>query len=169
MLKKVRWVFVASMLCLFSGCMDISPFSPEMDQRIDNQNGRIDDIRNNQSGVMAEIGKLQNKLDVQARDIGNLQSGLINQSNQNSGVQILQGDGGLVVVFSLATIAMLLIFHYRSKYKKSDQAASLLAQQVAIFDSIDLENEIFLAAMHTPVEEEIYHLIVNHQKQRQRP
>jgi hypothetical protein len=110
--------------------------------------------------------KLQNKQEIMARDIGNLQTGLINSSNQNSGVQILQGDGGLIFVFALGTIALLLIYHYRSKYRESDKAANLLAQQVTHYNDIELENEVFLAALNSDVEEKVYHLMVNHQMNR---
>jgi hypothetical protein len=162
----MKWILIVSLLCLVTGCMDISPLRPELDQRIDNQNGKIDDIKNNQNGVMLELMKLQNKQEIMARDIGNLQTGLINSSNQNSGVQILQGDGGLIFVFALGTIALLLIYHYRSKYRESDKAANLLAQQVTHYNDIELENEVFLAALNSDVEEKVYHLMVNHQMNR---
>jgi len=128
---------------------------------IDNQNGQIEDIKNNQNGVMLDLLNLRNEQSVQARDIENVQQGLINKSN--SGIQILQGDGALVMIFALATVGMLLIYHYKTKAFKNEKTAEILAQQIAMYDDVTLDDDVFVAAMNTDVEADIYHLMVKSQ------
>lgn len=142
--------------------MDISPLSPELKQQIDNQGGKIDDIRNNQNGLMLELGKISNQTEINARDIGQFQQGMMN--NQNSGVQILQGDGALILVFSVCVIGMFLVYHYRTVAKKKEKAADIMAQQIALYDDVALDDQVFLAAMNTDAEEEVYGLMVKGQK-----
>lgn len=160
----MKWAILVTFLFLFTGCADISPLSPKLDQKIDNQDGQIEDIRSNQNGLMLELGKLRNQTDVNARDIGNMQQGVINQSNQNSGVQILQGEGPLILAFALGTIAMLLIYHYRTKAAKNEKVVELLSDQIALYDDVNLDNEVFMAALHTDVEGDIYRSIVKSQE-----
>lgn len=160
----MRWAILATLLLTLTGCMDISPLSPKMDQRINNQDGQIEDIRNNQNGFMLELGKLRNQTDVNARDIGNMQQGLINQSNQNSGVQILQGEGPLILIFALGTIAMILVYHYRTRAVRNEQVVELLSDQIALYDDVNLDNEVFMAALNTEVENEVYHSMVKSQE-----
>lgn len=151
----MRWIVLASLL-FFSGCANISPLSPELRNDIDNQDGQIEDIRNNQNGLMLELGKIRNQTDINARDIGTFQQGAFNKSNQNSGVQILQGDGGLILVFALGTIALLLVYHYRTRAVKNEKVVSILSDQIAMYDDVNLDNEVFLSAMNTSVEEDVY-------------
>jgi hypothetical protein len=158
-MKKL--MLALALLLLFSGCAkNLSPFSPENKQRIRNENGKIDDIQNNQQGFLLEMQKL--KADVQ--DVKNFQQGNFNKSSENNGVQILQGDGALITVFALVVIGSLLVYHYKTKSDKHEQAANILAQQIAMHDNLELENKIFLAAMHTDSEETIYKLMVKNQK-----
>lgn len=159
----MRWILIAVLALCMTGCANISPLSPELRNEIDNQNGQIEDIKNNQNGFMLEMLKFRNNQEMMARDVKNMQQGLINQNNDNSGVQIFQGDGGLIVGFSIVVIGILATLHYRSLAVKSRKSAEILAQQVAIYDDVNLDNEIFLAAMNTDVEEDVYHLMVNQQ------
>ena len=78
-------------------------------------------------------------------------------------IQILQGDGALIMIFSLAIIGMLL-WHYRDKAKKAEKVAEILAQEIASKKDPELEDKIFLAARHTNVEANVYHLMVKVQK-----
>lgn len=158
----MRWILLASLLFL-TGCADINPLSPELRNDIDNQNGQIEDIRNNQNGLMFELGKLRNQTDINARDIGTFQQGAFNRSNQNSGVQILQGDGGLVLVFALGTIALLLVYHYRTRAVKNEKVVSILSDQIAMYDDVNLDNEVFLSAMNTEVEGDVYENMIRSQ------
>lgn len=164
---KGIFLAVALLALLLPGCA-VSPLSPRNRQEIDNQNGKIEDIRNNQNGFMLELMKLRNEQQITARDIENLQQGLINQNNQNSGVQIFQGDGGLIVGFALIVILAMVVLHYRTQAIKNGKTAEILAQQIALHEDQDLDNEVFLAALNTDVEEDIYHLIVKNQLRRSR-
>ena len=154
---------LAFILLTFTGCANISPFSPELRNDIDNQNGQIEDIKNNQNGFMLDLLNLRNEQSVQARDIENVQQGLINKTNKNSGIQILQGDGALVMIFALATVGMLLIYHYKTKAVRNEKTAEILAQQIAMYDDVTLDDDVFVAAMNTDVEADIYHLMVKSQ------
>lgn len=154
---------VAAMI--ISGCSArFSPLSPELNQRLNNQNGKIEELKNNQNGIINEIGKIRNENELNARDIRDAQQGLINmKGNENSGIQILQGDGALVMVFSICVIGMMLIFYYRSKFVKAEKTSDILAQQIALHDDLDLNNKVFMAAINTDVEDNIYHTIVKNQ------
>ena len=155
----MRWVVLAILMLCLTGCK-ISPVSPELDQKIDNQNGRIEDINSNQNGLMMEFLKLRNQTEINARDIGNLQQGIINQSNQNSGVQVLQGDGPLIMIFAFGTIGMLLIYHYRTRAIKNEKIVEIMSDQIALYDDVHLDNDIFMSAMNTDVEKEVYDSMV---------
>ena len=163
----MKWkVLFLILILLLPGCARISPFNPELENKINNQDGEIDDIKNNQNGFMLDLIDLENRQELNARDIENIQQGIINQNNENSGIQILQGDGGLIFAFGLITIFMILIFHYRSRARKSEKAAEIFAQQIANHSDLELENEIFLSAMNSEVEEEVYKLMVKNQANR---
>lgn len=150
-----------------SGCARLDPLSPELKQELDNRDGQIEDIRNNQNGLMLELGKIRQQNDINARDIANFQQGLINRNNENNGVQILQGDGALVMVFAIAVVAMLLIYHYRTQAVKNKKTAEILAQQIAGYNDIMLDDSVFMAAMNTEVEKDVYDLMIKCQKQEQ--
>ena len=148
---------------LFSGCA-ISPLSPRMDQRIDNTEGQIEDIRSNQNGLMLEIGKLRQQQDISARDIESAQQGIINLRGSNySGVQIFSGDGGVILFFSLATFSIFLIYHYRTRAVKSEKTAEILAQSIAMQEDTALDNRVFMSALNTEVESDVYHTMVKQQ------
>jgi hypothetical protein len=85
------------------------------------------------------------------------------KGNDNSGVQILQGDGALIMVYSLCVIAMLLIYYYRTKLVKSEKTAEIFAQQIALHNSVDLNDKVFMAALNTDVEHDVYHAMVRNQ------
>lgn len=148
---------------MIAGC-NVSPFSPKLNQKINNQDGQIEDIKNNQNGIMLEIGKLRQQNDINARDIENAQQGLVNlRGSNNSGIQILSGDGGLLVVCFFGTLSILLILHYRNRATKSEKSAEILAQQIALHDDSNLDDKVFLSALNSPVESDIYHLMVKSQ------
>jgi len=150
-------------LILLVGC-NVSPLSPRLDQKLNNQNGQIEELKNNQNGLLLEIGKLRQESEIHARDIENAQQGIVNLKGSNySGVTILSGDGGLILVFSLSVMAILLIYHYRTRAVKSEKSAEILAQQIAIYDDVSLDDKVFLSALNTPVEREVYHLMVKSQ------
>ena len=151
---------------LLSGCSgNLSPLSPRMNQKLNNQNGKIDELKTNQDSVAAEIGKLRNDTQVTADKINSFQQqqGMLNK--ENSGVQIFQGDGALIAVIVLAALGMFLIFYYRSEALKAKQVNNILSHQIVQANDPDLEDQVFLAAMRSEVEPEVYHLMVKKQTQ----
>jgi len=166
-MKRILTIFAILTTLTLSGCGRFSPLSPELKQELQNQNGKIDDIKNNQNGLMLDLLNLRQQNDINARDIQNLQNGLINynKNNQNSGVQILQGDGALVAVFATIVIGMLLVLYYRSQALKQTKTAEIMAQQIANYNDVDLNDNVFMAAMNSNVEDQVYHLMVKSQNQ----
>lgn len=156
----MRLFLIGLLLSIITGCNNLSP---RQDQDIDNRNGEIEELKSNQNGLMLDLLKLRNQQEITARDVGTLQQGIGNSSNTNSGVQILQGDGALVLVFGISVVALMLIFHYRSKYVSAEKAANLFADQIALYDDLDLDNAVFVSALNTDIEENIYHKMVEAQ------
>jgi hypothetical protein len=83
--------------------------------------------------------------------------------NENSGVQILQGDGPLILVFGLGVIGLLL-YHFRNRAVQAEKAAEILASEVARMNDPGLENNVLRAVMHTDVESNVYKLLSKHKK-----
>ena len=156
--------FVA-ILCLagMSGCGNLSPrLDPKLDQQLNNQNGKIDEIKNNQNGVMAEIGTLKQQAEIQNSKLDKVQQGLanlqINNSNENSGLQILSGSGGLMVGVIGVVGLCIVVMYYRSLAKMHEKTANILAERVFNMNDPALEEAVFQAAMHTDVEENVLKL-----------
>lgn len=157
-----RTFITALFICMVatSGCASISPRN---NPKINNQNGKIDEIKNNQNGIMADIGKLKQDAEIQNSKLKEVQNGLLNLNaavsrNENSGVQILQGDGALIMVFSLAVIGMLL-YWYRDRAVTSEKAADLMAKEIAKFNDPSLNDNILRSAMHKDLEKHIFGLL----------
>jgi hypothetical protein len=70
----------------------------------------------------------------------------------------------MVIGFALVTIAMLLIYNYRTKAIQNQKAAELMAQQIVLHDDENLKDNVFKAAMYTDTETNVYHLITKQQK-----
>lgn len=144
-------------ICLmFSGC----GFSPRMQNRFENKNGQIDEIRENQNGIMLELGKLRQNAEIQNSQLKEVQQGMLNLNatgirNENKGIQILQGDGALILIFALGTVGMIL-FHYKKKADKAEQVANILAQEVALINNAELNDNILRASMNTQVKKEVF-------------
>lgn len=161
-MRIIGLLLVVFTLAFASGCAKINP---QMDQKIDNQGGKIDEIKSNQNGVLLELGKLKQSAEIANSQLKEVQSGLLNLNaaisrNENSGVQILQGDGPLILIFGLGVIAMLL-YHYRTKANKMEQAAQILAQEVMSLNDPNVNQNIIRAASFTESESEIYKLLKN--------
>ena len=155
-----NFILLALFCLLLTGCPNINP---RLNTPIQNPNGKIEDLKNNQNGVIAEIGKLRQENEMQNSKIDELQQGLLNVNaylsrNENSGVQILQGDGALILVFSLIAFGMLL-YHYRDKAKQNEKTASILAQEIAKFNNAELNDNVLRAAMHSKQEAKVYKLL----------
>jgi hypothetical protein len=147
------------MTVMFGGC-NVSPLSPSNKQRINN-NGEIGDIKNNQNGVMSEIAGLKSRMDLIARDVENLQSGLVNSNNKNWGVQIFQGDGGLAVGLSLAFMLALVAANYRMKSEKYKKTAELFGKQIRKLNNVDMEDRILEDAVASKIETDVYKMLKN--------
>lgn len=112
----VRKLILTSLMILsIAGCANISPRNR---QNINNQGGETGDIQNNQQGFLLELGKMKQEVDIIGSKLKEVQEGLINinaaiSKNENSGIQILQGDGSLILVFSCAVLAFM--FYYKNR------------------------------------------------------
>jgi tetrahydromethanopterin S-methyltransferase subunit G len=150
-------IILIFLFALSMGC-NVSPLSPSNRQRINN-NGEIGDIRNNQNGIMAEILSIKNRLDIIARDVENIQNGFINSNNKNFGVQIFQGEGGLVVGLSAIIILSLIAVNYKLKSEAYKKTAEIFGEEIKNMRNIDLENHIFTAALANKVEKPVYNIL----------
>ena len=163
-MRRILTILVIALSVGMSGCANLNPRN---NSPINNENGKIDEIRNNQNGVMAEIGKLKQSNDLQNSQLKEMQQGLLNLNmavsrNENSGVQILQGDGALILVFSLAVIGMLL-YWYRDRAVKSEKAADIMAKEIVRFNDATLNDNVLRAAMNSESESHVFHLLMKHQ------
>ena len=163
---KGIFVLLAVAMMAISGCVGLNP---QNNSPIDNQNGHIDEIRNNQNGVMAEIGKLKQTAEIQNSKLKEVQNGMVNLNaalsrNENSGIQILQGDGALILVFSLCVIGMLL-YWFHDRAVTSEKSADIMTKEVIRFNNPILNDNILRAAMHTDSESKIYASMVKHQRE----
>lgn len=166
-MKKLTTLFLALFVMVgLSGCGNLSPrFDPKLDQKLNNQNGKIDSIETIQNGFKNDLFNLKQQAEIQNSKLEHVQSGMANlqSTNQNSGIQILSGTGGLVIGGVIAIVAGFVALGYRRQAKDSDKAANLIAQQVALKADEELEENVFRAAMHTEVEEKVLSLIKKHQ------
>ena len=108
---------------------------------------------------MAELSALKSRMDVMARDVENIQSGFVNSNNKNFGVQIFQGDGGLVVGFSLLVVLALLATNYKLKADKYKKTAEIFGKQIRDLDDSAVEERVFAAALANKVEESTYKIL----------
>lgn len=117
-------ISIAIISAFLIGCGNLSPrenVNPKLQQDIQNQQGRIDRIENNQNSIRADIERIS----------------LINKQDNSQGIQILQGEGGLVLVFGLLTIFAILFYFYKtaeSERKKSE----ILASQIVEYNDEEL-------------------------------
>lgn len=158
-MRRILVGIIVSAIFSIVGCANVSP---RMQPKIEG-NGKIDEIKNNQNGVMAEIGKLKQNAEIQQSQLKEIQNGLLNLNvalsrNENSGVQILQGDGALIMVFSLGVIGMLL-YWYRDRAIKSEKASNIMAKEIAKFNDPVLNDAVLHAAMNTEYESHVYNLL----------
>lgn len=162
-MKRILFLLCTALLIGVSGCANLNPRN---NSPINNENGKIDEIRNNQNGLMLELGKLKNDAQIQNSQLKEVQQGMLNLNaslsrNENSGVQILQGDGALILVFSLGVIGMLL-YWYRDRAVKSEKAVDIITREVARLNDPTLNDNILKAASNTDTENHLYHLLVKH-------
>lgn len=162
MKKLLVALMLFSLTALSVGCANVSPFSPRQRQQIANE-GKIEEIKTNQDSINAEIGNLRNT--IEARDIASYQAQTGKANKQNSGVQILSGDGALMVVLLVGIVSVVVIVYYKNKAGKSKKTAEILASALASYDNSSLDDGVFMAAMNTEVESDVYHLMVRKKRQ----
>jgi len=135
---KKHFLFIIMSIILFStGCGN---FNPRLNQRNVNPNG---DLNNNQQGIMIELGKIRKETEILSSNLKEIQEGLINLNssvsrNENSGVQVLQGDGSLIVIFGLGSLLIILYF----KNKNNQEAIKILTKKIINFDNSNLTKSI---------------------------
>lgn len=155
--------FAIIAVIFFSGCLDISPFSPDSKTRIGEVQGNIDEISTTQDSLVLELQRLQQENIILAEKIENMQQAQGNFIDQNSGVKI--GDGLIIGAVVVVVFAMFFIYYYRTELLKQKQTSEILSQQIALYDDEDLNDQIFTAAMNTNAESNIYHMMVKSQGQ----
>jgi hypothetical protein len=138
-------------------------FSPRLQNRIDNKDGKIDEIKNNQNGIMLEIGKLRQQAEIQNSQLNEVQQGFLNLNaagvrNENKGIQILQGDGALIMVFSIIALGMFLLY-YKNKSDKNEKIANVLAGEVMLANDPVMNDNILRSARFTPLEKPIFEIM----------
>ncbi len=141
------------MLAVIQGCAS-GNLSPRHEQRINNQDGKIGEIETLQNSIKAEVGTLKSQSEIRDSQIDRMQQGLANlqYTNENNGVQILSGSGGLVVAMVGLLCMTMLALHYRSLFLKHEKTANILAQSIVRKNDEDLEDAVFQAAMFTDAE-----------------
>ena len=149
-MKKITIAMILS-LSMF-GC-NFSPLSPSNRPSIRN-NGDVGDIKNNQQGIMLELMNLKNKMDVMAQEIENIQNGFINHNNKNSGIQIFQGDGGLLVGLASVAILAVVAIAYRFKAEKYKKTAEIFGDQIKKMRNSKVEEDVLVGALASKVEVE---------------
>lgn len=166
-MKTLIVILTAFAMLLFSGCGNLSPrdnLSPRQQQQIDNQNGRIQEMENMANSMKLELGKIQSQAEIQNSRLEKIQQGLANfqTNNENSGVQILSGSGGLIVAVLAIFCGAVVALTYRREAKKQEKVANILAERIINQGDPLLEEQVFQAAMHTEVEEDVLNLVTKH-------
>lgn len=121
----------------FVGCAN---FTPRLNQRNVNPNG---DLNNNQQGIMLELGKIKKDTEILSSKLREIQEGLINlnasiSKNENNGVQILQGDGSLILIFGLGVLVVVFYF----KNKNNQESVKILTSKIMEFNNNNLTNSV---------------------------
>ena len=159
-MKLIKLLLISFSVLAITGC-SVSPFSPRSQQKINN-NGKIEEIKSNQNGILAEVGKLKQDVDLMNSKLKEVQNGLINISsaisrNENSGVQVLQGDGSLILVFSIIVFGGML--WYRTRAISSERSLNIMAKQVAKYNLAELNDNIIKDAVNAGKGKEILGLL----------
>jgi len=168
-MRRVFLAFLAAVLMFgMTGCGNLSPRAdPKLDQKIDNQSGKIGEISNMQNSMRAEVGNLKSQADIQNSKLDRIQQGLLNlqQNNDNHGLMLFSGTGGLVLavvgLFSVVCLTVVCV-HYRSQAQLHEKTANILAERIVAHDDPRLENAVFEAVLHTNVAENVLTLIKKH-------
>jgi hypothetical protein len=137
MVKKL--ILTSFLVLSIVGCAN---FSPRKRLNINN-NGELGDVQNNQQGFLLELGKLRQDVNMIGSKLREVQEGLINinsavSRNENSGVQILQGDGSLFLIFSCSVLVF--IFYYKNR--ENEKLLKTLTNKIVEIGDEKLTNSI---------------------------
>lgn len=148
-------------LLTISGCGNLSP---RHEQKIDNTNGKIGEVETLQNSMKLELGKLQSQAEISNSRLDRIQQGLVNiqKTEENNGVQILSGSGGIIAAIVGFTCISIVLMYYRSLAKAHEKTANLLAERIVTHGDPVLINSVFEASLHTNVQENILSLIKKH-------
>lgn len=159
---------VTASLFTMTGCGNLSPrIDPNLDQKLDNQNGKIGEISNMQNSMRAEVGNLKSQAEIQNSKLDHIQQGLVNlqQTSDNHGLMLFSGTGGIVVaiVGILGIVCLtILVVHYKGKAQIQEKTANILAERIVHHNNPQLENAVFEAVLHTDVAENVLKLMKKH-------
>lgn len=142
-MNKVFASLIIAFFCLVSsGCGNLSPrdnLNPKSNQNINNENGKIDRIETNQNAIRIAA---ENR----------------NETTNNGGVQILQGDSGLILIFGIIAIICVTVYFYQRSLR-IEKINTILSDQIKSTNDPALEENVLKAALYTNVEKEVYQLI----------
>jgi TolA-binding protein len=164
---KMRKILLGTLCLVLIGCGNLSPrLEPKLEQQIDNQNGKIGQLENNQNGIKNDMLNLRQQSEIQNSRLDKVQQGIANlQSNTSyNGIQILSGPGGLFLGFIGMIIIAYIAIRYRKEAILNYKTADMLAEKVAKSDNLELKAQIFEAAIDSDVEQRVYQLIKKHQQ-----
>jgi len=113
--------------------------NPRLQQDIQ---GRVQKLENNQNSIRAEIDHLS----------------LINKENNNNGVEIFQGEGGLFLLFGSITVFLVVYYFYKTA-EGERKTSEILAEQIVRHQDEILESNVLKAAEYTDVEKKVHSLI----------
>jgi len=148
-MRKLGSLIVATALFLTTGC-GIDLVSPDLDQRIDNQNGKIESIESLQNSMKNDIANINQRAEITDSVLKDVQNGAVNVQ----GIEFLNGEGGLVFILAIMFVSFV-IYHYREQAKKNQKMAQMLADTIKNYNDPVLEEEVFKAALYTDLEQNV--------------
>jgi hypothetical protein len=115
---------------------------------------------------MAEIGKMRQDIAYSNSKLKEIQTGLLNinaavSRNENTGIQLIQGDGALIFVFAIIVIGMFM-YYYRDRAIKSEKTTDMMAREIARYNDPLLNDSVLKSAIETGQAREVYALIKKH-------
>lgn len=159
------FLIIAATLCLLTtqGCGNLSP---RQDPEINKNQGQIGEVENLANSNKADLGNLQSQAEIQNSKLDKIQQGLTNfqSANENSGIQILSGQGGILISLVAVIIVCVIAVHYRGQAQQQGKVANMLAARIVECDDEELENDVFQAAMYTDVETNVLQLMKKHKE-----
>lgn len=148
-MRILKIILATGLLFMATGCGNLSPrINPELQEQIDNQNGKIEEIEHMQNSMKNEMLNNQQRLSGEFEDF---QQGLINAQ----GINILSGPAGLAICFG-GLLVVLTIWYYREQAKQNERALNIMADAIKQHEDDELESEIVKMAINSPAERVIF-------------